>query len=75
MTCDETGPAALMRRDDEFSCGNCEARKLGRPEAFCSRCNRMAPFERDHIDGRQVSNTTEIKCINCHRIRHSLSAR
>jgi hypothetical protein len=72
VNCDETNPAALMPRDNDFICGNCEARERGRPERVCARCGEMAPFERHHIHGRKSSDELEDRCINCHRIGHAL---
>ncbi len=73
-TCGETGPSALTRRGDGFICGNCEARERGRPERLCARCGKMAPFEGNHIYGRQVEEEKEPWCINCHRIFHALGS-
>jgi hypothetical protein len=64
ITCGETNPAALMRYDGGFICGNCEARERGRPERVCARCGEMAPFERHHIHGRKNSDELEDRCIN-----------
>jgi hypothetical protein len=72
LICGETNPAALMRRGDDFVCGNCEAKERGRPERLCARCGQTAPFERHHIHGRKNSDELEDRCINCHRIGHAL---
>jgi hypothetical protein len=72
MNCDETNPAALMRRDDGFICGNCEAQERNRPERVCACCGKLMPFEEHHIHGRKNSDELEDRCINCHRIGHAL---
>jgi hypothetical protein len=72
LKCDETSPAALMRRDGDFICGNCEAKERNRPEWICARCGKLAPFEWHHIYGRKNSDELEARCINCHRIGHAL---
>jgi len=72
LKCDETNPAALMRRDNGFVCGNCEAKERNRPEGICLRCGKLAAFEWHHIYGRKNSDELEARCINCHRIGHAL---
>jgi hypothetical protein len=71
LQCDEFNPSALMRRGKQFICGNCEATERGRPKKLCERCGKYAPHERHHKHGRQISNETEINCVNCHRIVHA----
>jgi uncharacterized Zn finger protein (UPF0148 family) len=72
IRCGELNPSALIKRNGEIICANCEARERGRPESRCRRCGTNAPFEEHHKHGRRNSPETVDACINCHRIVHAL---
>lgn len=69
--CGEAQPSALVEIDGDIICGNCEARRRGRPEARCGFCGELAPFENHHVHGRAQSDETMIACVNCHRKHHA----
>jgi hypothetical protein len=73
--CGEAQPSALVEIDGEIVCGNCEARRRGKPEATCGFCGEQAPFENHHVDGKSNSHVTMIACINCHRKHHNVTPR
>ncbi len=73
--CGEAQPSALVDIDGEIICGNCEARRRGRPEAVCGFCGEFAPFENHHVHGRTRSDETMTACVNCHRKHHALMPR